>query len=95
MAITDKNGPFKIRLLKTVTSDLPAVFGYMEAAAGEHDAWCNRFGAVWVVANDGSDLGVRPAEFEYITFPPDGLPLAVTPAGARKLVDRLTRGSAA
>jgi hypothetical protein len=92
--ITDKNGPFRVRVLKLVVSDLPeCVTGGRRRylPAGECEAWCNRHGAVWGITPDGDTLGLRPAEFEYITLPPDGLPLALTPHGARELVDRLTR----
>lgn len=85
------NGPFRIRLLSRVQSDLPRIVtrGESAAEAGVCDAWCNDLGAVMVKDGRGEWLGVRPAEFEYVTFPPEGIPLALTPAGARKLVDEL------
>ncbi len=81
-------GPFRIYLNEEVRSDIPVgdrINCY--AKPGPHDAWCNQHGAVWVVAADGRHLGVKPDEFEYLTLPPDGIPLALTPIGARRLVD--------
>ncbi|UYV13733.1 MAG: hypothetical protein NCW75_05475 [Phycisphaera sp.] len=37
----------------------------------------------------GRWLGIKPDEFEYLTPPPSGVPLAVTGEGARKLMDQL------
>jgi hypothetical protein len=67
----------RVRLLHTVRSDLP--FSATFADRGEHEARINPQGAVSVKARDGSWLGVRPAEFEWIDEPPERAPHAMTP----------------
>lgn len=84
------NGPFRIRLLREVRSDMPpqmgAAFGWkhLDCPPGERDAWCNDYGAVSVKCDDGSWLGVRPGEFEYVTLPPSGIALARLGPDTRK-----------
>lgn len=77
-------GPFRVKVLVEVRSDI--LFDGLVCKPGEHDAWCNDFGAVSVNV-DGKALGLRPDEFEYVTWPPTGVPLAVTPQTARKMID--------
>lgn len=65
--------PAKVRMLKTVTADpMPAIgFAYLNgrmppvAIIGQAlSCWTNSHGAVAVVFDDGTQLGVKPDEFE-------------------------------
>lgn len=59
--------PATIRLLHDVRGDAP--LGHRSVArAGKHECECNQFGAVSVRAEDGHMLGIRPAEFEPVTW---------------------------
>lgn len=59
--------PATIRLLHDVRGD--ATIGHRSVArAGEHECECNQFGAVSVRAEDGHMLGIKPAEFEPVTW---------------------------
>jgi hypothetical protein len=82
-----KNGPFKVRIGQRVSGDGPWTFLFCEA--GEHDAYCNSYGAVFVDLGGEQSLGLKPGEFEYVTLPPNGCPLALTPEQARAMADEL------
>lgn len=81
--------PLKIRMLRTVHSDIPALalraFGQRPCKALRDQvyyAWTNSFGAVAAVFDDGEMLGVKPDEFEVVEWwplVPSGL--IVAPAG--------------
>lgn len=58
--------PSRVRLVERVRGD--GAFRSTIADAGEHDCECNQWGAVSVLARDGSMLGLRPAEFEPIEW---------------------------
>lgn len=59
--------PATIRLLHDVRGDAP--LGHRSVArAGKHECECNQFGAVSVRAEDGHMLGIKPAEFEPVTW---------------------------
>jgi len=55
----------RVRLPRDVHGDWP--FYETVAPAGEYDARSNAHGALWVTASDGSDLGIKPGEFELVT----------------------------
>jgi hypothetical protein len=38
------------------------------AAAGDHECESNKWGAISVKGSDGKMLGLRPAEFEVLTW---------------------------
>jgi hypothetical protein len=69
----------RVRLLRTVCADPPLGGPDCFADIGEHEAKVNPQGAVSVKARDGSWLGVRPAEFEWLDEPPERAPHAMTP----------------
>lgn len=81
------DGTFTIRLLTDVRGDFP--YGDTFAPAGEIQATCNMHGAVSVLATNGKPLGVKPGEFEYVTLPPNGEPIAMTPRQVRSMADEL------
>jgi hypothetical protein len=58
--------PARVRLHSRVCGDWP--FGATFADAGEHACESNRYGAVSVLATDGTMLGVKPAEFEVVAW---------------------------
>lgn len=61
----NSNKPQRVRLLVDVRGDWP--IGHLTVApAGEYLAHLNKYGAVSVIASDGSLLGVKPDEFEWI-----------------------------
>jgi hypothetical protein len=63
--------PSKIRMLRTVTSDVPFQReGDVLVAVGStvHNAWTNSYGAVAAVLPDGRKLGVKPGEFEVVEW---------------------------
>lgn len=64
--------PKRVRLLKSVQSDLPAVVTggkRLRIAAGvEVEAGVNRYGAVWAILADNQKLGLKPGEFEVIEW---------------------------
>ncbi len=64
--------PSKIRMVKTVYSDLAHLFP-KEAVPPAiistlYDAWTNSYGAVAAVYPDGRKLGVMPGEFEVVEW---------------------------
>jgi hypothetical protein len=65
-----RQGQFRVRLCRTVygfplpASELPPV-----GAPGEHVATMNRNGAVSILLADGSQLGVKAGEFEFVDYP--------------------------
>lgn len=61
--------PARVQLKQRVRGDFP--FHATSAEATEHDCDCNQWGAVSVRANDGSMLGIKPAEFEPIAWKPN------------------------
>lgn len=60
-----QDGAFMVRLPLQVRGDGP--FGDTIAPAGDYKAFGNRNGAVSVKATNGKRLGVKPAEFEWLT----------------------------
>jgi hypothetical protein len=58
-------GEAKVRLLRTVRSDVPSL-SPARATPGIYTAHLNQFAAVSVTAQDGGLLGVKPDEFEWI-----------------------------
>ncbi len=64
--------PLRVKMLETVTSDLP--FFMMDdpanIAIGGNEYWVrvNCHGAVSAVFEDGSELGLKPAEFEVVEW---------------------------
>lgn len=66
--------PLKIRMLKTVTSDIPFFFTEAKMRAPdaiegqEYYVHVNSHGAVTVIFENGTTLGVRPKEFEVIEW---------------------------
>jgi hypothetical protein len=57
----------RIRLPQTVRSELP--FETVHARAGDHRAWMNQHGAIFVVGSDGRRFGIKPAEMELVDYP--------------------------
>jgi hypothetical protein len=64
--------PCTVRMLVTVTADrIPGVelSHYPEVKEGHtYPVWTNSLGAVCAVMDDGARLGLRPAEFEVVTW---------------------------
>jgi len=59
--------PSRVRLHGPVRGDFP--IGHLTLAeAGDHDCDSNRYGAISVRAANGKMLGVKPAEFDVITW---------------------------
>ncbi len=59
--------PARIYLPNTVHGDFP--IGHTTVAeAGTHDCQCNKWGAVSVAATNSKSLGVKPAEFQPLTW---------------------------
>lgn len=58
--------PARVHLGSRVCGDGPYRDTFAEA--GEHDAKCNPFGAVSVLATNGKMLGVRPKEFAVVVW---------------------------
>lgn len=58
--------PARVRLHADVFGDPP--FRGKGVAAGDHDCQCNQHGAVSVVDRGGNSLGLRPAEFEVLSW---------------------------
>lgn len=56
-----------IRLHDDVRTDLPSFISRALAQAGEHVAYQTPNGAVYVVADDNSLLGIKPDEYEWVT----------------------------
>lgn len=62
---TQSAKPVKVYLPFAVSGDFP--IGHTTVAMpGVHDAIANQHGAVCVILPDGSLLGVKPGEFEYV-----------------------------
>jgi len=61
--------PYKVRMTKTVTSDLPFIVKpVLWAYEGEvYDVWVNRNGAVSALLNEDM-LGLKPNEFEVLEW---------------------------
>lgn len=58
--------PSRVKVLKEQFGDFP--FLGAGVAAGEHECTCNQWGAVSVVDREGKLLGLRPDEFEPISW---------------------------
>ena len=59
--------PSRVRFPARVRGDYP--FGHTTLAeAGDHDCESNRYGALSVIATDGTLLGIKPAEFEPLEW---------------------------
>lgn len=61
--------PATIRIPRTVRGDFP--FNGTHVKPGDYPCECNHYGAVSVTATDGSLLGIKPAEFEPISWRPN------------------------
>ena len=61
--------PARVRLHSRVRGDGPFVATF--ADAGEHDCESNQWGAISVQATNGAMLGVKPAEFDVVTWRPN------------------------
>jgi len=64
--------PLKVRMLKTVTSDLPMIFpdsaDMITVAKNEYYVYVNSYGAISAFLPNGKQLGLKPDEFEVIEF---------------------------
>jgi len=62
--------PLKIRMLKTVTSDMPMFFpdaaDLITVTQNEYYCYVNRYGALSAILHNGKQLGLKPDEFEVI-----------------------------
>lgn len=58
--------PCRVRLAREVFGDAP--WRGAGVAAGEHLCHCNKWGAVSVLDRSGKPLGLRPIEFEPISW---------------------------
>lgn len=58
--------PSRVMLKQRVMGD--GIFRSTFAEPGEHECKSNQWGAISVVATNGKDLGVKPAEFEVIEW---------------------------
>ncbi len=56
--------PAKVRLPMRVRSDFDSFW----ADPGDHECTSNQWGAICVLANNGKQLGVKPAEFEVLEW---------------------------
>lgn len=61
--------PARVKLHARVHGDWP--FAETFADAGEHDCESNRWGAISVRAANGKMLGVKPAEFDVVSWRPN------------------------
>lgn len=60
----------RVILIKRVRGDWP--IGHMTIAEpGVYDAYCNKYGAVSVIAGNGEMLGLKPNEFQWLTEKPE------------------------
>ncbi len=59
--------PASVRLAAQVRGDFPVAYQTV-AAAGDHECESNKWGAISVKGSDGKLLGLRPAEFEVLTW---------------------------
>lgn len=63
--------PHKVQVLKDVRSDLPFINmgdrGFV-VRAGEHECDSNPYGAISVKAENGKMLGIKPSEYEVISW---------------------------
>lgn len=58
--------PARVRVVRDVFGDFP--FRGAGVPAGEHNCFCNQWGAVSVKDRDGELLGLRPGEFEPLSW---------------------------
>lgn len=58
--------PATVRMTAEVFGDFP--WRGAGVPAGDHECKCNRWGAVMVKDREGELLGLRPAEFEPLTW---------------------------
>jgi hypothetical protein len=67
--------PLKVRMLKTVTSDIPMIFpdsaDMITIAKNEYYVNVNSYGAVSAILPNGKQLGLKPDEFEVVEFHPE------------------------
>jgi len=61
--------PFLVHVDRVIRSDIPGDNKHINC--GNHPAIANKQGAVAVVLEDGSLLGLKPGEFTYVTKPDD------------------------
>lgn len=62
--------PSRLRLDRDLRGDWPV--GHLSLArAGDHDCKSNKWGAVSVIADDGSTLGVKPDECVFLEWVPN------------------------
>lgn len=59
--------PARVRLAGPVRGDYP-IWHTTIAHAGEYKCESNRYGAVTVIAENGKRLGVKPSEFEVVSW---------------------------
>lgn len=69
-AIFNEQVPLKIRMIKTVKSDLPFKVNATATEKSEYYCWVNSYGTISAILPDGEELGVKPDEFEVIEFHP-------------------------
>ena len=69
--------PLAVRMLKTVTADPMPMIGFAYCKDGTPPvalinqvlpAWTNSYGALAVVLADGEKLGLKPSEFEVVSW---------------------------
>lgn len=61
--------PARVRIASPVCGDPP--FSSTRVEPGDYDCDCGRYGALSVQATDGSMLGIKPTEFEPLTWRPN------------------------
>lgn len=65
--------PYKVKMLKTITSDIPYMVLEETAEKGEiYEVYTNSNGAMSVYLPSGDKLGIKPGEFEIVKFYEDG-----------------------
>lgn len=62
--------PARVLVLRTVTADGPGGWD-TRVSPGVHACESNKYGAISVVSNTGSLLGLRPNEFEVLEWIPN------------------------
>lgn len=60
--------PKRVKMAKTVKSELPFGPRYIAEAGKEYDCWTNSHGAVAVLLPNSEMFGVKPYEFEVIEW---------------------------
>ncbi len=60
--------PKKVKMTKTVRSDLPIPPFLSAPVDHEYFVWVNSHGAISAIFEDGKQLGLKPCEFEIIEW---------------------------